>query len=234
MYKFILCENDSKEAEHIISVLHQCLNSTDTEIAYFQTGKEMLAHLHEFQHAIFLLDILLDDMDGIEIAKIINDNSPSSSIIYITGFLNKACDIYDTRHCYFIYKPELERRLPKALHKAIEHIDEEIQTLPIHHKGGITVLSMNQIIYLERFRRTTLINTSHHQYTDTRDFSEFSSIVPSYFIQCHRSYMINLNHVKEYSRCHFITRDDKLIPIGRTYEKKAREQFHEYLFQKVN
>ena len=43
------------------------------------------------------------------------------------------------------------------------------------------------------------------------------------FLRCHKSYLVNMDHVKRMEKTSFIMDDGRRIPIGRTYQKICRE-----------
>ena len=62
---------------------------------------------HGYTPDIAIVDIQMDEMSGIELAKRINTVLPQCAIIFATSYLSFATDVYETEHAYFILKVNL-------------------------------------------------------------------------------------------------------------------------------
>ena len=58
-----------------------------------------------------------------------------------------------------------------------------------------------------------------------------SNKLPSYFIRCHRSYIINAKKVIEQKREEFVLENNITIPISRSYQKQVEKLFQEFLME---
>lgn len=205
-------------------------NNKDITIQKFQNENIFLENLYTIpEYSIFFVDIVLNEKTGIEIAKHINNKIRGSIIIFISSYLDKVVDIYDAQHYYFIYKPELEKRLPIVLMKAINSLNELKKTLPLNLKGKTVLVHPTDILFLERQKHITLINVTNEKIQSSQKLDEFLERLPSYFIRCHRSYAVNMQCVKEIKRDEFILNDKTIIPISRAFQKQVHEQFQDFL-----
>lgn len=179
--------------------------------------------------SLFFMDIVLNNDNGIEITKKINKKYQKSLIIYITGYIEFARDISDSEYCYFIYKPDLDVKLPKAINKAMKHIHSMQQQIIINHKGNTSIIDADNIYYFERNLRKTLIHLNDSTVVTYDNFDCLLKQIIYDFHQCHRSFIVNFRKVKEYHRQFFILKNDVRIPISRAYEKEIKQLFEEYL-----
>lgn len=122
MYRIAICEDDSAWREKITTSLQEIFVSQPHAVTQFTSGSGLMNWFREngCTFNIVLLDIELGDISGIDIAKTINELSPDCQIIFITGYLNYASEVYTANHLYLVHKNELERYLPLAMSKAIE------------------------------------------------------------------------------------------------------------------
>ena len=65
MLKIAVCDDEKAVREEIINMIKRQIN--DVKILEFASGKEMLSSDHEFD--ITFLDIAMDDVSGIDVAK---------------------------------------------------------------------------------------------------------------------------------------------------------------------
>lgn len=222
---------DDQEAQiHKMEKLILSLKIEDTHIQKYQNEDVLFNNIKNInEYSIFLIDIVLNQKSGVEVAQIINEYIRGAIVIFISNYLDKVVDIYDVSHYYFIYKPELEKRLPIALNKAVKSLDQMKETLPIICKGKMIILHTEEILYLERQKHTTFIIDQNQEVSCSHKLDEMIIKLPSYFIRCHRSFIVNAKKVREVKRNEFILENNVHIPISRTYQKVALDKFQKYL-----
>lgn len=229
MATFILCDDNKEYIIYLHKILKTYITEKDNIVSY-TSEKDLMHDIHLYEYdSIFILDIVLEKQSGVELAKLINEKVPTAVIIYLSGYLDKVVDIFDTKHCYFIYKQELEQRLPTALQKAMHALQNNKQTLLIVLNDKKILKSVESIRYMERIRRYTFIHCTDEIYRITTQLEELKKTLPHHFIQCHRSYFINLEHVNEYKRTEFILDDKTIIPISRSFSKQVQKSFQNFL-----
>ena len=230
MLQIILCEDDSKQKEQILKVVQNVNLHNDIQYYSFESTKELFeTKLDTSVPTIFLMDIVLDHEDGIEMADKLHKLFHHSVVIFISAYLEKVTDIYETKHCYFIYKPELKMRIEKALNKALSILLSMHKQICVHSGTRKILISLEDIMAVERIKRYSLIYTPKETLRVNETFDELGIDMHSQFHQCHRSFFINFDHVKECNRTDFITHAGSMIPISRTYSKKVQEAFQDYL-----
>lgn len=233
--KTIVIVDDTSEHINQMNTIIQQMNEK-FQIKEYQDISQVLNDLHTFSSlTIFIIDIILGHQNGINLANDIIDKIKDAQIIFISSFLEKATDVYDVEHCYFVYKPEMSKRLSKAIKKAFENIELVHQELVLELKDRIEIIKTNEIKYLERDKRTTYIHCQNDTIKTSLKIKELLSLLPCMFIRCHNSYIVNLNQIKEYKRECFILNDKDLtvIPISRTYHQDVRDQFHKHILDKT-
>lgn len=236
MFTIVLLEDDPKQKVLLEEKIKKLKLSFQYNLVSFSETKEMIEYCeNRFDHFIFLLDVILQNDDtGIDAAKYINQHFSKSYIIYITAYLEKACEVYDTEHCYFIYKPQMDTYLEKAILKAIATYYHENQEISVKTKEGQMNLFVNQIMYIERIKRYSLIRYQNQIIKTSTPLDEFLKKLPNAFKYCHSCYLVNLNQVKIKSKNEFVMKDKSIIPIARGYRQRIDEDFHQYLIYEIN
>ena len=183
MNQIIIIDDMKQHIDRILpflDFLSQDAIKTFQSVSEFTKERDTLS-----DYSIFILDIFIGQDDGIQLAKSILQFFPSSQIIFISSFLEKAIDVYEVDHCYFIYKPKLEEYLPEALNKATLKIEESKQCLTIKLKDKIKVIRFTDIIYIERDKRNTFIHTVSETIRYAENLNLLDEQLPDYFIRCH-------------------------------------------------
>lgn len=81
---------------------------------------------------------------------------------------------------------------------------------------------------IKGYRKLT-IHTSGETIQAYSTISQAAQKTGSRFLQCHKSFLVNMDRVKTMERSHFIMDDSSYVPISRGMLQKTRERFFEYL-----
>jgi hypothetical protein len=93
---------------------------------------------------------------------------------------------------------------------------------------GWIPLPFSQVIYLESKEKKTYVHTNEHCGTHKYSLQEFEFVLPKdYFIRCHRSFIVNVNHIKEIfpdTHSTFILSMDNgdRVPVSQSYSSYFR------------
>jgi len=117
----ILVVDDEKE---VVSLLSDVLKRANYEVISTTKGKEAVDLVLGLRPDLIILDIVMPDMDGSEIAAVLKENSSTTDIpiIYLTGILNKeeeeSVDGKSGKH-YIVAKPVAIEELLLVVKKAL-------------------------------------------------------------------------------------------------------------------
>ena len=228
MFTFVIVDDDNKFLSYLIKKIKELKLPFSYDIKTYTDEEKFSNELSIFSYApIFILDIVLKEKEGTDLAEDIHKIYPGSPIIFITGFLEKLTGIVDYRYCYFIYKTELSMRLEKAIFKAVSYYER--QSIQIELKNKSVLIEVRNLMYIEHGYRVSHLHTVSQVYREYSTISSYLDILPNNFVQCHKSFIINLDYVREYKREEFILKNGDHIQISRTFSKKAREAFFQYI-----
>lgn len=200
----------------------------DHRIYISTTEGEFKELISEREVDILFLDIELKYTSGIELAGWVNDHFKNVSVVFLTGYLNYATDVYDTEHCYFVLKNELSMRLPQIFTRLIK--DKQYENLILHTAGKHIILKQKEILYAERnLRITKIYQESEGMVTVNYSMEELLKYLnPQTFVRCHYSLIINLTLVKQLSRSAVILTNGMELPVSRKYQQEVRKSFGEW------
>ncbi len=228
MIRTAICDDNTLHLNYTQNLVRNLLGSASA-IALYDNAHEF-ADILENESPIYdmvLLDIDLGNVSGIKLARKINEINPFCQIIFISGYLNYALEVYDTKHTYFIIKTEIKKRLPAAVEKAIANLNAvRGQALIVRQRNKMLSLDSNDILYLERDKRVTVIHTADNEYSVYEKLNELHPRLHSDdFVICHNSYIVNLNKVKEFDKNEFVLINGNSVPISRNYHTLVKEKF---------
>lgn len=238
MLQIAICDDNKLHLEHEKSLVSKALAAYSNEIELFTSAEELLGSIDcgDYTPDIAILDIEMDGMNGIELGKKINAILPECRIIYLTGYLNYAPDVYATEHVWFVLKERIEDGIVPALLKAVSSSPADRNTpLGLLAKVGrkTSFIPLRDVMYIERTGRKCRIVTANGDILVPRSpDSLLKGPASEVFIHCHQSYWINIQKIAALDRADFVLTDGTRIHISRTYLVESRAKFFE-LYRKA-
>ena len=112
---------------------------------------------------------------------------------------------------------------------AMKNLKNFKETLSIDVKGKTVVLHSHDILYLERQRHTTTIIDNKQELKCSYKLDEMSNKLPSYFIRCHRSYIINIDYLSHYENGMIQMKNGSTVPVSRLRQKELIDTVFQYI-----
>ena len=229
-----ICDDNQIHLDFLYHMVNAFFTDRTDIFIYKITPDNLLIERGEFSYDIFITDIDMGDINGIDLVKRINNYRPSCIIIFVSNYLNFATEVYEVSHIYFVLKTEAETYLPKALDKAVSAFFEQYKpSLSFSYQGIAYTLSYMDILYLEALGRYLFIHGLQHTYKCIKPLKTIASELNDAFVRCHHSYIVNLNYVRSISRNHCIITTDIDIPVSSTYLKTFQSAYRKYISKKL-
>ena len=201
-------------------------------------GKDALALAEKERPAVVFLDVEMPEINGVECARAIQDMDPNTVIIFATAHEGYMGDAFEVYAFDYLIKPFKVERVIQTLERARERLLARQSNvvnpvrpravdgrMMLKHREGVTFLDLKDILLVQREERATVLYTADgERYVTGDSLADMEERLPAEsFFRCHKSYIINLNHIKDitpYGRWTYVvrlegTRHDALI----THEK---------------
>lgn len=177
------------------------------------------------------LDILYMDErvageNGIEAAGDIQKLFPELKVVFLTEGKRRTETFFRARPIFLLTKPIVE----DAVRQSVERIREEIRTqhvLTFHFRGSTFRIAADSVYYIESQGRKLYLYTTGLLREVNMTMEEMRALLPDYFFQCHRSYIINLNMVQRLLPGEVELRNRRVLPISRGRYEELRKRMTE-------
>ena len=154
------------------------------------------------------------------------DNTKDYQVIFIDVHLSKSMEL---QPFYFIRKDHLNEDMSIFFKMFKEHL-ENTSFIVINAREKHVRINTSDIIYIEADGHYLKIVTLDGEYKFKEKIKEFKTqLNNNNIIQVHRSYLINLDFVYDVNSKFIILRNKKEINIGKTYKKKFKLAYQDYL-----
>lgn len=160
------------------------------------------------KYDIFFLDINLGDINGTVLVNALKNMQQDAKIIFVTAYSEYAVTAFELGVEDYILKPYDKGRLKKVLERIqVQRPSAGYQgqaakprsgKIAISNEGKTIFEDLDGIIYIETYNRGCMIHTAEHGYYDGKSIGEFEKrLEGDRFFRCHKSYLINLDKVRE-------------------------------------
>ncbi len=233
MLRIAICDDIPEHALELETAVRQLNLEIPLTMERYVSAASLLERIRTpVQFDVVMMDIELVNESGIRAAEEISRVSPATQIIFVSAYLARAVDIFETAHIYFLLKPIDPQRLKNALERALKKArDEQERILLLHVRGGASVtVPFSDVLYFERMLRTTVVNCAGTAYETPTKLAELEGSLPdAQFSRPHNSYLVNLAHVRKIERfcLHLGTGD--ILPISNQRRPAFRSALEEYI-----
>lgn len=229
LLRIAICDDDQVVCSEIESVIleYQSIFETEFDIEVFESGAELYKYLKKGNQVdLLFLDIEMDDMDGIQVGEKIRMemNDHRTNIIYVSGKDGYDRKLFDFQPLHFLSKPIEKNKVFSDLALAIKLFKKNNQIFSFRTGHDTNRVPMNDILYFESKGRKVRIVTLDDEYVYYGTIESVLEELPKkHFIQIHRSYIVNYNHVKVFSYDKVMMQDNKCLSIGQKRRQAVRE-----------
>ena len=179
---------------------------------------------------IFLIDIEMDDMNGMELARRIRQLYDSPYIIFVTSYMEYSIKGYEYNAWRYIVKDEMHQNLPLAYDSLIARVKEKKQKFYIiEHPKKILKLLYEDIYYIYKDGKNAVFVTRNCFWNDRVSLEEVLQILDdSMFVRCERGNIANIRHVMSIEDNELIMRNGEKIHISNALVKTVKKAITEY------
>lgn len=195
---------------------------------YSSAESFLFAYEEKKDYDLLLLDIEMDGINGVEMAKQIRHEDETVQIIFITGYPDYMCQGYDLSALHYLIKPVSNEKLFEVLDRALKNIKKGGNRVIFTTDGGEKVVALDAILYAESYSHNMHIVTTDGAFDVRMTISSLAEVLGSEFISTHRSYIVNLSHIVFLSKSDMTLDSGEKIPISRNEFKKVHSYFVKY------
>lgn len=232
MIEIFVCDDDRNITDYLKFFIMKHFGE-DYRVVTMNRCQELvgMVHLNECVPDLLIMDINLSDGNGIETVKFLQKLHPKLKVIYLTGVIGYATEIFETTPSYFLVKPIRENELCDAINKVLRELETEREDyFVIKTSGSETVISRKDIMYIESRGRKLILYMSDGRKNEIYDKMDLvQERLGASFIRSHKSFLINMKYIIERTNKEFYLSDGKVLPISKPNLKESKLRFISYL-----
>ena len=199
MIEIAICDDEKIIREQITGLIER--QKADCRIEGFATGKELLAAKKHFD--LIFLDIQMEGMNGIETARVIREQDRLAVLIFITAMKEYVFEAFDVAAFHYLLKPVAEEKFAEVFESAVGEVQtrntQEAPPIFIKTKTRNLTLRQKEIFYIESRAKKVGIHTTAGVIEVYASMRGLEKQLGSSFYRSHRGYLVNMEHIAEYS-----------------------------------
>jgi two-component system, LytTR family, response regulator LytT len=229
---------------------------TDIEIVgQGKNGVEAVNMVRELSPQLVFLDVQMPGLDGFGVIKrLFEKKTRLPFFVFATAYDQYAVQAFDVNAIDYLLKPIAKPRLEKAIHRVrrlletsdvtsqkLDRLVQMVEQRPsAAQKGKLVIKSANRHFLVDKDEVIfasiedgviSIVTREMEGQSNFRTVEELqSNLDPEVFWRVHRSYLVNVNHIKEvvpwFKSSYQLKMEDRKqteIPVSRAQTRKLRE-----------
>lgn len=216
-YKIAICDDDPAAREYVHGMVTRWGAAAGHEVRAdsFPSAESFLFHYAgENDYEILLLDIEMEKMDGVTLAKKIREQDDTLEIVFITGYSDYIAEGYEVAALHYLMKPVKEEKLFAVLDRAAQKLAKNEKVLHFDLGGDMVRVPIHKLRYAEVYGNYVTLH-AHTDVTVKMTLGELEKQLDDRFYRVGRSAIVNLTQISRVTKTEIKLTDGTAIPLPR-------------------
>lgn len=183
-------------------------------------GEEALVLLSSLDYDLVLMDIRMPGLTGLEAAARLRELPHRPKVIFTTAYPDHAVEAFDLAAADYLVKPFDAERLQRAVQRALGASEpatagppppaadppprsesgretDRLVRIPVQREGRTVLVDGEAIVYAAATRGYSSLKLADERVLVSLSLNELERRLGGHFFRTHRSYLVNLRHVRE-------------------------------------
>lgn len=238
-YKAAIVDDSREYREKVGSVLQTIAGKCgkSIECIYFSGADVLVYELYAGVHYdIYVLDIEMPRMNGMELARGIRKQYPDVCIIFVTSYSRFALESYEIDAYQYILKEKMAERLPRVMEKFFRRTAEEPEDAcyTISTSTRLEKFRFKDIIWIYKSEKNAVFVTKEKSYKQRISLNDIYKMLPQgEFVFIERGIVVSIPHISAVDRNTVTLSNGEVLNASRSYLKKVKEEITRYWSRQI-
>ncbi len=237
--KIAVCDDDKQERLQIIAYLESYFSMKKMDFNYkeFSSSSELASTAYNEHFDLYLLDVIMPVLNGIELAKEIRTFDKAADLIFLTSSPEFAVESYTVKASNYLVKPIQKESFFRALDDILEkRMEESGRSIIVKNSFGVHKIYLSGLIYVEALNRKVIYYLRNGEQIASAE--RFSSVCDSLmqnseFILPHRSFLVNMNYIRSITAADMHLQNGKTIPLAQRRVSEIKKHYLAFQMEEV-
>lgn len=228
--RIAVCDDLNTDRQLVIDMLNSMLKNFSVET--FSNGNDLLEKHALAPYDLIISDILMPDISGIEMAAELRRTDIKTPIVFMSTSEEFGVQSYRVLAFDYLLKPIDIGQFNACLKRLISQREKKRRYIKVTYLGTETSILLSNIHYLESNLRKVIFGLPEgREITVNGKLSDFEpALIEHGFCRCHKSYLVNLEHIDRIEDDMFYLTCGKTVNISRAYKSSAKKAYFDYVF----
>ena len=236
--KIAICDDEAIQRKQLSVLVTEYMNLHQLcfQLSEFQSADQFLLAYDTTQPFDFvILDIQMEGMNGIELAKTLRTQNEAMAILFVTAVSDYVYDSFDINAVNYLLKPYEKERLFACLTKAIAQCSKQEDTYIFQVDKELVKIKESSLLYVESDAHYLHLVTINHTYRIKKTMAQISEeLKGNYFYRLGRSYLVNLMAIERITPKEILLMNQTSIWIPKGKHKELSQAFMKFHFHGEN
>ncbi len=229
------CDDQIEELEKLTALLQawQSDRRSDVRFQTFRSGGQLLDAARAERFTLYLLDVLMPGMTGMDAAREIRSFDAAADIIFLTTSPGFAYESYGVRAAEYLLKPINAKLLYPVLDKLYLRDQKPQDGLTVKSNGMLGASALFPAELCGGQRQTPVLQHGRrHRLWVAASMREYEGalLARPEFMRVHRSYIVNMLQAEKLSPAGVITFSGHNVPVSRLLYGQLQKDYLALLF----
>lgn len=227
--KLALCDDDLTQLEYLEKLVLNWMESRGVhwEIFKYPAAEQLLFDYYPNRFDVLLLDIQMQGINGVALAKKVRELGDAAAVIFITALIDYVLEGYNVGAVQYLLKPVDKAKLFEALDSVCVKTKDKPKII-LENEDKKQAVYRDDIIFAEAFSHKTRIVLNSGELFVGKSISQVQQLFDKDFYKCHRSYIVNIKHINEIRKYELVMDNGAVIPVSRRIYKDVNREFISY------
>ena len=229
--RIAIVDDDIQMCEQLSTLLNEFLGDS-SEISDYRSGEEFLTAWETADFDLIILDIFMDKLTGVDVARKIRERDSNVKIVFSTTSNEFASESYEVRAEDYLIKPFDGQRMNKIIDRFFRK-NKEVKILEFPNGRKVSV---NSIVYTSFSGHYVTVFMKDGEKVQIRCTQKnFEKIIGPYpqLISSFKGVIVNLEQVDGIEEDRFRMKDGEFVPISRKKYGEVKKQYTDFLMKKL-
>lgn len=232
--RIAVCDDSAFDRALLVELLQQHLaqRSLPVEIVQYDNGVNLLCDMEEEAwFDIVFLDIYMNDVLGIDVARKLRALRYNGEIIFLTASSDFAVDSYDVAAAGYLLKPISVEKLCLFVDRIIQNFDAN--TYQVRNRSKVVRIPFREILFVESSNSKCILHREGGEsYTIYKRLGEIElELTDPRFLRCHQSFLVNMDFIQRMEKQFLLTTGDTVL-VRQHDLRSIRQTYLDYVAHK--